>query len=126
MAALPTYKAGAIGIFRGSVFFVFAIAAFAERDQHTSTILAAAVFLLDVASWHICTVSGVGTESLYDRLWFNTLTNRFTFEKILDRFRDGEHIDFEAITKESSVAERCNGALCRTGCFSEANSDLRC
>ena len=33
-----------VGSFRTSVFYFFAIAAFAERDQHTSTILVTACF----------------------------------------------------------------------------------
>jgi len=36
---VSTHKAFALGAFRSSVFFIFAIAAFTERDPHTSTIL---------------------------------------------------------------------------------------
>jgi hypothetical protein len=52
MTPVPFHKAAAIGLFRTSVFFVFAIAAFAESDKHTQTLLLTVVFLLDVISWH--------------------------------------------------------------------------
>ena len=88
MTPVPVHKAAAIGLFRTSVFFVFAIAAFAERDNHTQTLLLTVVFLLDVISWHICEVTNINGHVVYNQTWFNVLADRFIFEKLLDRLRD--------------------------------------
>jgi hypothetical protein len=101
---IPAHKAFALGAFRSSVFFFFAIAAFTENDQHTRTILITGVFLLDVASWHLCEVMNITGNIVYNQTWFNVLANRFIFQKVLERFRDREHIDFESIVKEGTKA----------------------
>jgi hypothetical protein len=101
---IATHNAYALGAFRSSVFFIFAIAAFTERDQHTGTVLITAVFLLDVASWHLFEVIGLTGNIVYNQTWFNVLANRFITQKILERFRDREHIDFESIVQEGTKA----------------------
>jgi hypothetical protein len=106
MIPTATHKAAAVGLFRSSVFFIFAVGAFAERDQHTSTLLATGVFLLDVASWNLSQVLTISANEAYNRAWFNTLADRFIFEKLLDRFRNQEHVDFQEIVKEGTVAAR--------------------
>jgi hypothetical protein len=104
MTPVPVHKAAAIGLFRTSVFFVFAIAAFAERDSHTQTLLLTIVFLLDVISWHICEVTNINGHLVYNQTWFNVLADRFILEKLLDRLRDRQHVDFQEITKEGTKA----------------------
>jgi hypothetical protein len=89
MTPIPEHKSFALGAFRSSVFFFFAIAAFIERDQHTSTILITAVFLLDVASWHLAQVVGLTGNIVYNQTWFNVLANRFITQKILESFGTG-------------------------------------
>ena len=111
MTPVSTHKAFALGAFRSSVFFIFAIAAFIERDPHTSTILITAVFLVDVASWHLCEVMNITGNLVYNQTWFNTLANRFIFEKILDRFRDRAQIDFQLIVQEGTKAASADIAV---------------
>ena len=64
--------------------------------------------MLDVASWHVNQVVLFGAEETYNKLWFNTLTDRFIIEKLLDRMRGGQHIDFEGVTREASVAAKAD------------------
>ncbi|MGX1105442.1 hypothetical protein [Bradyrhizobium elkanii] len=94
----------ALGTFRSSVFFVFAVAAFADRDQRG--LIPASVFLLDVATWHLSVVVGVTGNMVYNETWFNTLANRFIFEKVLERFRNREEIEFQSIIREGTVAAK--------------------
>jgi hypothetical protein len=65
MTPLAAHRSLALGTFRQSGFFVFAIGAFTERDEHTRTILTASIFLLDVASWHLSEVVAFDTHSVY-------------------------------------------------------------
>jgi hypothetical protein len=111
---VSTHKAFALGAFRSSVFFIFAIAAFTERDPHTSAILITAVFLIDVASWHLCEVMNITGNLVYNQTWFNTLANRFIFEKILDRFRDRGQIDAAQENPQSIMCLAANGSSGRT------------
>jgi hypothetical protein len=104
MTPIAIHKATAIGFFRSSVFFIFAAAAFAERYQHTSTLLVTGVFLLDVVSWHLSQVITIIATESYNRSWLNTLSDRFILEKLLDRVRAGSQIDFEEVVKESTSA----------------------
>jgi hypothetical protein len=104
MTPVPVHKAAAIGLFRTSVFFVFATAAFAERDSHTQTLLLTVVFLLDVISWHICEVTNINGHTVYNQTWFNVLADRFVFEKLLDRLRDRQNVDFQEIIREGTKA----------------------
>lgn len=82
-----------------------------ERDQRTSTILITAVFLLDVASWHLCEVIGLTGNIVYNQTWFNVLANRFITQKILEKFRDREQIDFEVIVREGTKAAGADMAV---------------
>jgi hypothetical protein len=111
MTPIATHKAFALGSFRSSVFFIFAVAAFIERDQHTSTILITAVFLLDVASWHLCLVIGLTGNIVYNQTWFNVLANRFITQKVLERFRDREQIEFDSIVQEGTKAASADIAV---------------
>jgi len=99
---IPAHRAAAIGMFRWSVFFVMATAAFAQHDEKISTILASIVFLLDVATWHLGQLMIIATGQSANTAWHSTLSNRFIFEKLLDRFRDRQHIDFQEIIREGS------------------------
>jgi hypothetical protein len=111
MNPIPTHKIVALGTFRSSVFFIFAIAAFMERDQKVAAILIPAVFLLDVASWHLCEVVGLTGNLVYNQTWFNVLANRFITQKILENFRDKQHIDFETIVQEGTKAAGADVAV---------------
>jgi hypothetical protein len=104
MTPFPLHKAYALGLFRSSVFFVFAVAAFAEADRHTGTILITAVFLLDVTSWHIVQVLLIDGQQTRNNAWADLLANRFIFEKILERFRDRKHIEFQEMVREGTQA----------------------
>ena len=104
MTPLPPHRSLALGIFRQSAFFIFAIAAFAERDEHTRTILTVSVFLLDVVSWHLSEVVAFYTHSVYNRVWHDTLTNRFLLEYLSDLIKAKQHIDVPALVKESTAA----------------------
>lgn len=104
MTPVATHKAIALGSFRSSVFFIFAVASFMERDPHTATVLLTAVFLLDVASWHLCEVVTMTGNIVYNQTWFNVLANRFITQGIMERFRDRQNIDFETIVQEGTKA----------------------
>jgi len=106
MTPLPPHRSLALGIFRQSAFFIFAIAAFAERDEHTRTLLTVSVFLLDVVSWHLSEVVAFYTHSVYNRVWHDTLTNRFLLEYLSDRIKAKQHIDVPALVKESTAAAK--------------------
>ena len=73
MTPIAVHKAAATGLFRTSVFFVFAAGAFAERDDHTRSLLLVGIFLLDVVSWHLCEVVNVNGHLAYNQTWFNVL-----------------------------------------------------
>jgi hypothetical protein len=102
MTPVAVHRAAALGAFRSSVFFLFAVAACAESNTQTRTLLLTVVFLLDVVSWHLCEAINLNGHLVYNQTWFNTLADRFIFEKLLDRFRDRQHIDFQEITKEGT------------------------
>ena len=106
MTPLPPHRSLALGTFRQSVFFIFAIGAFIERDEHTRTILAVSIFLLDVASWHLSEVVAVYTHGVYNRVWHDTLTHRFLLEYLSDRIKAKQSIDVPELIKESTVAAR--------------------
>jgi hypothetical protein len=111
MTPVATHKAAALGAFRSSVFFIFAVAAFMERDQHTATVLITAVFLLDVASWHLCEVVSMTGNIVYNQTWLNVLANRFITQNILEKFRDRQTIDFETIVQEGTKAAGADVAV---------------
>jgi len=106
MTPLAAHRSLALGTFRQSVFFVFAIGAFVERDEHTRTILTASIFLLDVASWHLSEVVAFYTHSVYNRVWHDTLTHRFFYEYLLDRIKAKQNIDVPELIKESTAAAK--------------------
>ncbi|MBW7965543.1 hypothetical protein [Bradyrhizobium sp. BR 10261] len=131
MTPLPTHRSLALGIFRQSVFFIFAIAAFAERDEHTRTMLTVSVFLLDVVSWHLSEVVALYTLSVYNCVWHDTLTNRFLLEYLADLIKAKQHIDVPALVKESTAAanqnlmEHVNRGLENPVPFAEAYGSLQ-
>ncbi|TCU75253.1 hypothetical protein EDE08_103473 [Bradyrhizobium sp. R2.2-H] len=101
---IALHRAVAVGAFRWTVFFFVAIAAFAQRDEKTGTILATLVFLIDVVSWTVGELIVTINAASSNQQWHSTLTDRLIFEKLLDRFRDREHIDFSQITQEGTRA----------------------
>jgi hypothetical protein len=106
MVPISPHKSAALGLFRSSVFFVLAVAAFAERDAHTSTILLTMVFLLDVVSWHLTEVVLIGGNGIYNRVWFDTLADRFILEKLFNRIKYRENVDFSELVKEGTAASK--------------------
>ena len=48
---------------------------------------------------------------VYNQTWFNVLANRFVTQKILERFRDRQHIDFESIVQEGTKAASADIAV---------------
>ncbi len=106
MTPLPPHRAYALGAFRWSVFFIFAAAAFSERDDHTRSILVTGVFLLDVVSWHLCELVIYVGNGVYNRVWIDTLTHRFFYEKLLDAVKFKQEIHVQDIIKESTAAAR--------------------
>jgi hypothetical protein len=102
MTATPIYRAFALGLFRSSVFFVCAVVAFSQREDRTGTILLMIVFLLDVASYQIVQVVTISNESVYARVWADTLTNRLFYEKLFDKIREREYVDVDALFKEAT------------------------
>ena len=106
MTPLPPHRTYALGAFRQSVFFIFAVAAFSERDSHTSTILVTAVFLIDVASWHLCEAVGLAGNAVYNHVWFDTLANRFIFEKLADRLKYKQPFEVPELIKEGTTAAK--------------------
>ncbi len=103
MTATPIYRAFALGFFRSSVFFICAVIAFSQREDRTGTILLMVVFLIDVASYQIIQVITISTEGVYARVWKDTLTNRFFYEKLFDKIRDREHIDVDMLFKDATA-----------------------
>ena len=103
MTPVAIHRSVALGMFRSSVFFFFAVAAFSENNSQTRTLLLTIVFLFDVVSWHLCQVVNINGHLVYNQTWFNTLADRFIFEKLLDRFRERQHIEQE-ITQEGTKA----------------------
>lgn len=104
MKPIQLYRIYALGTFRWSVFFIFAVAAFSERDVHTRSILVAVVFLLDVVSWHLCEAMGLTGAAVSNEAWFDTLTNRFILEKLADRIKYKETVEIPALIKEGLKA----------------------
>src|SRR5258708_27843114 len=103
MTATPIYRAFALGFFRSSVFFICAVIAFSQREDRTGTILLMVVFLIDVASYQIIHVITISTEGVYARVWKDTLTNRFFYEKLFDKIRDRGHIDVDMLFKDGTA-----------------------
>jgi hypothetical protein len=101
---IAVHRAWAVGTFRWTVFFFVAVAAFAQRDEKTGTILATLVFLIDVVSWNLGELIVTITAASSNQQWHSTLTDRLIFEKLLDRFRDRQQIDFQQITQEGTRA----------------------
>lgn len=101
MTPLAMHRAFALGMFRSSVFFVLAVVAFAERDSNTQTILLTLVFLIDVVSWHLCQIIYWASEGVYNRVWANTLQDRFFVDGILEDVRAGAGVNVEHQRKES-------------------------
>jgi hypothetical protein len=107
MTPLAPHRSLALGTFRQSVFFVFAIGAFMERDEHTRAVLTASIFLLDVASWHLSEVVAFYSHHVYNRVWHDTLTNRFFYEYLWDRLKSKQNnVDVPELVKESTVAAK--------------------
>lgn len=102
MTITPIYKAAALGFFRSSAFFVCAVVAFSRREDKTGTILLMLVFLVDVASYHMLQALTITTESVYSRVWGDTLTNRLFYEKLFDKIRDREQVDVPLLFKEAT------------------------
>jgi len=61
------------------------------------------VFLIDVASYIIMQVVTISTESVYARVWRDTLTNRFFYERLFEKLRDRDHVDVDALFKDATV-----------------------
>ena len=53
------------------------------------------VFLIDVASYQILQVVTISNETVYVRVWKDTLTNRLFYEKLFERIRDRENVGSE-------------------------------
>lgn len=106
MTPIASHRLYALGAFRWSVFFFFAIAAFSERDGHTRSILAATLFVLDVVSWNICEAISLTGGALYNHVWLDTLTNRFILEKLADRVKLGQPVEVPVLIQESRVAAK--------------------
>jgi len=103
MTATPIYRVFALGFFRSSVFFICAVIAFLQREDRTGTILLMLVFLIDVASYQILQVVTISNETVYARVWKDTLTNRLFYEKAFDKIRDREHVDVDSLFKEATL-----------------------
>ena len=82
MTATPIYRVFALGFFRSSVFFICAVIAFSQREDRTGAILLMLVFLIDVASYQILQVITISNETVYARVWKDTLTNRLFYVKM--------------------------------------------
>jgi hypothetical protein len=102
MTATPIYRTFALGLFRSSVFFICAVVAFSQREDRTGTVLLMIVFLLDVASYQIVQVVTISAESVYARVWADTLTNRLFYEKLFEKIRAHEHVDVDVLFKEAT------------------------
>jgi hypothetical protein len=121
MTVTPIYRAFALSLFRSSVFFICAVIAFSERENRTGTILLMLVFLVDVVSYQIIQVLTISAEGVYTRVWRDTLTNRFFYEKLFEKIRGREHVDVDALFKDASVrsAQDINAFLKDTTVWSE-------
>jgi hypothetical protein len=106
MTPIPSQRMWALAAFRWSVFFVLAVAAFSERDQHTQTILISIVFAADVVSRLLGeSISMVGA-AVYNQVWMDTLANRFIFQKLVENIQQKQQIDPESLIKEGTIAAR--------------------
>jgi hypothetical protein len=76
---------------------------FSQREDRTGSILLMLVFLIDAASYQILQVITISSESIYARIWKDTLTNRLFEEKLFDKIRDREHVDVDSLFKEAST-----------------------
>lgn len=103
MNPIAPHRLAALGLFRSSVFFVVAVGAFAERSQHTQTILLTVIFLLDVASWHMLQAIFVAADQTYNKVWGDTLSDRLFIERLFNEVRGGfgGKIDVEALRLET-------------------------
>jgi hypothetical protein len=61
-----------------------------------------------VASWHLCEVMNITGNVVYNQTWFNVLANRLITQKILEKFADRQHIDFDSIVQEGTEAARAD------------------
>jgi hypothetical protein len=103
---IPVHREFALGFFRSTVFFFAAIAAFSESDTHTRTILVSLLFVIDAVSWHLSSVIVHMSNSVYNRTWLDTLTNRLAFEKFVERYRAGSQIEVNDIIQSATIAAR--------------------
>lgn len=101
MTPLAIHRAFALGMFRSSVFFIFAIIAFAQNDPKTQAVLITLVFLMDVVSWHLCQMIYLTGEGIYNRVWANTLQDRFFIDGILEDVRAGGGVNVAHQREES-------------------------
>jgi hypothetical protein len=101
---LPAHRVFALGAFRTTLFFFIATAAFAETDAHTRAILVLLVFVIDAASWHLAEIVLFSGNSVYNRVWHDTLSTRFFYEKVFDRIRAGERVDVLELFKEGAAS----------------------
>ncbi len=62
------------------------------------------MFLIDVASYHLLQVTVISTGSVYTRVWRDTLTNRFFYQRLFEDFRDRQHVDVEALVIKEATA----------------------
>jgi hypothetical protein len=99
----PFHKVFALALFRSSAFFVCAVVAFSQQEERTRTILLMRVFLVDVASYHVLMTLLMSNESVYSRVWGDTLTNRFFYEKLVAKVRDREQIDVPLLFGEADT-----------------------
>lgn len=106
MKLLAIHRAFALGMFRSSVFFVLAVIAFKQSDPKTQTILLTVVFLLDVVSWHLCQVIEMSAEGVYNRVWIDTLQDRFFIDGLLEDVRAGLGVNVAHQREESSRQTR--------------------
>lgn len=103
---LTIWKAGAHGLFRWTAFFLAAVVAW-RLDGQIGTATLLIIFIVDVSTYNLVQVATYSADSVYTRQWFDTLTNRLFFGRLLNAVKEGSHIDtdymFREATKESAA-----------------------
>lgn len=106
MVPLPPHRAYALGFFRSSVCFALAVGAFAQDDPKTRAILITLLFAIDALSWHLIEYTSYATNSVYNRVWHDTLSNRMAMEALVETYRAGGQINIGGLVKEGTEAAR--------------------